>query len=166
MSTAKAYKLQGILTILGGILMILGIYMPWVSLFGGLQTFAGIVGLNGKILLATAVVSICFGLVQFVKKSSALAWILGILGLVQGAFCGYLLFNLFKTVHPAATNGMNSMMAIGFGPGLFITTIGASIIFIALVVSVGKGEKVRIGKIHKNSEYMRPTITGNEAKPV
>src|SRR5436305_6012516 len=58
-------RIRAATIIVGGALAVVGVFLPWVRVFAGLQSFSGSRGLYGKALLAAAVVAIGIGVVRF-----------------------------------------------------------------------------------------------------
>ena len=99
---------------------------------GGLQSFTGIAGLNGRLLLASGIVSFLAGAVYGIKPIVALRWGIGLFGFAQLAFCGWLLLGLWKTYQQIT---QDTMVLGGIGPGLFIVTLGTLLVFGTLILS-------------------------------
>ena len=121
-----------LLTIFGSFLIVLGTVLPWVTVLGGLQSFAGIAGLNGRILLVSGVISLVAGIIYFAKPVTVVSWGIGLFGFFQLAFCSWLLLGLWKTYQQIT---QDSMVIGGIGPGLFVVTLGALLIFGTLVTN-------------------------------
>lgn len=140
----KHVILLSLLNLMGSGLIILGTFIPWISFLGGLQTFSGISGLNGRILLGSGSLTLCLGMVFIMKKVVNIQWIIGILGFLQLAFCSYLLLNLYQTFTKLSGDPMNSMMVGGIGPGLFITTFGSLMVFATFFIPLKNLEETSL----------------------
>lgn len=73
-------RLIGALATVGGALMVIGTLLPWFSLLAGLQSYSGLEGLNGWLLIAGGGASSLAGLVFLVRGTPALRWGIGLLG--------------------------------------------------------------------------------------
>jgi hypothetical protein len=127
-----------LISIIGSIFIILGSLLPWITFLGGLQTFSGVSGLNGKILLVSGITTLLLIGVSIIRNLDNTLWLTRIIGFFQFAFCSYLTINLVRTFHTLSTDPMNNMMVGGIGPGLFIATFGALLLFCTFFFQIKK----------------------------
>ncbi len=113
-----------VIGLVGAAVLGYGVTQPWVSTFAGLLTQSGWDTRNGNILFAGAIASAGLAVVSAVWGSVAVRWLLALTGFATVAFGGYLLIQLYT-----ATQSSDSMIFLGKGPGLYISTAGAAIVF-------------------------------------
>lgn len=61
---------QGITAIIGGALVGTGAILPWLSLFAGLQSYSGMIGLYGRLLFGGGVLAVAGGVAILVRSYS------------------------------------------------------------------------------------------------
>src|SRR5919197_1456264 len=71
-----------LLAMLGGAVIIVGALLPWISLFAGLQAYAGISGVYGRLLCGGGALSIIGGIWFLLRGGLTVRWGLGFLGFV------------------------------------------------------------------------------------
>ena len=124
---------------LGGVALAVGAATPWMTLFGGLQTYRGLIGLNGRLLLATgaslAVVSLARRAWTGRRTQRALVGV----SAATVAFCAWLIVGLVGMVH----RGSMAMLVPGFGPGLFVAQAGALLCLGGAVMLVREGHRTQ-----------------------
>jgi hypothetical protein len=109
----------------GGLLVMLGAWLPWLTMFAGLQRYAGVIGFNGRLLFASGVIAFVGGLYSWWRSGSELVWGgVTILGLAITGFAGWLLLGLYQMVQ----HGLDAMLIARPGPGLFVVLLGALLI--------------------------------------
>lgn len=109
----------------GGALIVAGALLPWLSLFAGLQSYSGMIGLYGRLVFAGGALAIAGGLVTLVHPLPGLRPGVGALGVVLALFTSWLLLGLRSTTrmldeHPT--------LIARPGPGLFVALAGALIV--------------------------------------
>jgi len=113
----------------GGLIVILGTWLSWFSLFAGLQPYRGVDVLNGRLLTAGGVLSILAG-VWFLRRSgSRLRWGIGLFGFAMLAFASWSLVQLLILYRELSTD---PMMVAKLGPGLMVVVLGSLLIFATL----------------------------------
>jgi len=110
----------------GGIIVIVGTWLPWFSLFAGLQPYRGVDVLNGRLLMGGGVFSILSG-VWFLRHGGLrLRWGIGLLGFALLAFASWSLFQLLILYRQLSAD---PMMVAKLGPGLIFITVGSFLVF-------------------------------------
>lgn len=137
--------------IAGGTLVATGALLPWLTVFAGLQTYAGTAGLHGRLLLGGGLVAIVLGAAHAVMVSRSgmgprlrrAARLTSVTGLALGAammgLAGWAMVGLVGLVRARATD---PMMLADYGPGLFVALAGTVAVTAAALVqhpsSLGK----------------------------
>ncbi|HKT60166.1 MAG TPA: hypothetical protein VJQ46_08955 [Gemmatimonadales bacterium] len=110
----------------GGALVMLGAWLPWLTLFAGLQRYGGLIGAHGRVLFAG-------GALAFVAAAAMLGsghrWIRGatvLFGLVLLGFDVWLLNGLVETLR----HGVGAMLVPRAGPGLFVASLGIALVIL------------------------------------
>jgi hypothetical protein len=117
----------------GGIIVIVGTWLPWFSLFAGLQPYRGVDVLNGRLLTGGGALSILSG-VWFLRHGGLrLRWGIGLLGFALLAFASWSLFQLLILYRQLSAD---PMMVAKLGPGLILINIGSLLIFATLFLNV------------------------------
>jgi len=109
----------------GGALICAGTALPWLSLFAGLQTYSGLVGVYGRVLFAGGVFALAGAAAMFVRADPWLPWLVGALGLALTLFVAWLLLGLHATT---AALSMHATLVARPGPGLFVALAGALLV--------------------------------------
>ncbi len=116
-------------SIAGGMIVILGAWLSWFSLFAGLQPYRGVDVLNGRLLAGGGVVSILAG-VWFLRHGGIrLRWGIGLLGFALLAFASWSLFQLLILYRQLSAD---PMMVARLGPGPIFIIVGSLLIFATL----------------------------------
>ena len=113
----------GVVAAVGGALMIAGAFLPWLSVFEGLQTIRGVAGPNGRALAFLGALAMIAGAVLAVRGGSRLGLGLAIAGAAAAAFAGYLVAQLLVTMH-----GLDGMTLAKLGPGVFVAAAGTLLV--------------------------------------
>lgn len=129
-TTAERDRLGAALATCGGCALVAGALLPWMSLFAGLQRYAGVAGLNGRLLLAGGVAAIVGGAAMLVRPRRPLRLALGGLGLLLAAFALRLLLELRATVHALAHH---PLLLARSGSGLFVAFAGALLVTLSIL---------------------------------
>jgi hypothetical protein len=107
---------------IGGALTVAGVFLPWVRVFAGLESFSGSRGLYGEALLATAAVAIGIGIVRFsfnveLRGASVLA------GCVLVSIAGFVAYQAI-----AGVRSFDPMLLPTTGPGPFVALAGGVVV--------------------------------------
>jgi hypothetical protein len=121
--------------ILGGILISIGTFLPWFSFFGGLHTYAGILGLNGRILLGLGITTMLFGSILMKNTSSTFRWILVLLALVTVLFTSWILYGLMQMTSTMSSDPMSLMQP---GHGLHVILGGGILTLVTALLFLKK----------------------------
>ena len=122
----------------GGALVMLGAWLPWLTMFAGLQRYGGLIGAHGRVLFAGGALAAVAGVGMLATQNRWIRRGTVLFGFALLGFDGWLLTGLVETLH----HGVGAMLVPRAGPGLFVSTLG-----IALVI-LGPGlELVRDGKV-------------------
>ena len=113
----------GLAVLGGGTLMMTGAFLPWLSVFEGLQTIRGIEGPNGRALAILGAVAMIAGGLFAVRGGHRLGLGIAIGGAAAAAYAGYLVAQLLVTMH-----GLDGMMLARLGPGLFLSAAGTVLV--------------------------------------
>src|SRR4051812_34231818 len=128
--------------VFGGALAVAGVFLPWVRVFAGLESFSGSRGLYGKALLVAAVVAIAIGVARFtldleLRGASAVA------GCVLVAIAGFVGYQTIVGVR-----SFDPMLIPSTGPGPFVALVGGVVVLAtALWGSARKVADVPVGRI-------------------
>ena len=113
----------------GGVLVLVGVALPWFTLFAGLQSYSGVVGGNGYLLLGGGMLSLVSGAWFLQSGTLTLRWSIGLLGFALLTFASWLLLHLMATYRQLAAD---PLLVAALGPGLFVVVAGALVIFATL----------------------------------
>jgi hypothetical protein len=118
-------SVTAMIIVLGGMTIIAGTLMPWMTLLAGLQSFRGIIGLYGKLIAAGGVVAVGLGLTVALKDSPILRLTAVAVGAAVVFSCIALLHNLTSVVGHLRGD---PMMVASQGKGLYICLIGGALL--------------------------------------
>jgi hypothetical protein len=116
----------------GGLIVILGAFLPWFSLFAGLQPYRGVDVLNGRLLTGSGALSILAGVWFLRRGGRRRRWGIGLLGFAMLAFASWSLFQLLILYRELATD---QMMVAKLGPGLIFIIVGSFLIFATIFLN-------------------------------
>jgi len=108
----------------GGMLVMLGAALPWLTLFAGLQQYRGLIGLNGKLLFAGGTIAVVAGAAVAQRDRPVLARSTAVLGGLMAGFAIWLLVG----VQTMVASGLGAMLVPRVGPGLFVALSGSLLI--------------------------------------
>jgi hypothetical protein len=123
----------------GGALVMLGAWLPWLTLFAGLQRYSGLMGAHGRLLFAGGGLAIIASLAMVRSRHRGIRWATVLLGLTLLGFNWWLFIGLNQTLH----HGLNTMLVPRAGPGLFVASLGIALVILgpALVLARGGREQ-------------------------
>jgi uncharacterized membrane protein len=111
----------------GGLLLVAGALLPWLTLYGGLHRFAGISGLYGWILLGLGVVAVSLALRdRRAARPASSAVLLGV-ALVSGVLAATRLSH----THALVSSGDALMLVPAIGPGLLVALLGSTLLAVS-----------------------------------
>jgi len=102
--------------------MLLGAFLPWLTLFAGLHPLRGIIGLNGRIIALGGAICLGAGMVGWLRPRKSARRIALVLGYCLTGFMLWLMVQQFILFHELR---MNAMLVPRLGPGLFVSLAGA-----------------------------------------
>ena len=114
----------------GGTLVMLGAWLPWLTLFAGLQRYSGMIGIYGRLLFAGGGLVIVASVVALRTHRSWIRQGTAVLGLGLLAFNCWLLMGLVGTLR----HGLSAMLVPRAGPGLFVSLLGAVLVAIGPLI--------------------------------
>ncbi len=113
-------------TLLGGALLALGAWLPWLTLFAGLQAYSGLTGLYGRLLLAGGAVVTALGVLAWRRRREARgASVLRVGALLAAPLLGLAAWALVGLVSTLEAQAAQPMLVMRMGPGLFVALTGA-----------------------------------------
>lgn len=120
-----------LLASIGGGAVAAGACLPWMSYFAGLIPLRGIIGLNGRLLLAAGVVGFVLGIamawsarprVRRIARRATAA-----LGVGAGLAAGWILLGVWQLTR---LHQSNAMLAPRSGAGLFVVLAGSGLLIL------------------------------------
>jgi hypothetical protein len=133
MRLERARDWGGALTaVSGGMVVLTGAVLPWLSLFAGLQRYSGMAGLYGRVAFAGGALSVGGGLLILVRPDRRLRAAIGGLGAVLTLFACWVLLGLRDTTREL---GRHPLLLARPGPGLFVVLTGALVVAALLLPS-------------------------------
>jgi hypothetical protein len=110
--------------IAGGVLLMSGAALPWLTLFAGLHQYGGTIGVYGQAVFAAGAVAMVCGIIAVRVRPPWLPFASASFGVVVFAFAVWLFIGLEQIVHrPDAI-----MFVPRTGPGLFVVIAGSIVI--------------------------------------
>lgn len=131
--------MPGVFGVLGGLAISIGTGLPWMSLYAGLVPLRGLIGLNGRLLLAAGVLGVALGIV-LAREASHTHRVLfrrfaAALGIGVTAAGIWLSIGVWEFLH---ARGANAMLVPRPGPGLFVVIAGGVLLVLAAYVPEGR----------------------------
>ena len=118
----------------GGGLVIVGAWLPWLTLFAGLRSLAGVDGPNGRLLAAGGALSVLGGAWFLLQGDARVRWAIALLGFALLAGASWLTLQLLTTYRELAADPFTFAK---LGPGLFVALAGSSLVFATLFLPGG-----------------------------
>jgi len=106
----------------GGALITIGAFLPWLSLFAGLHPLRGVLGLYGRVLAAGGALCLVAGVTYWRRPAPRLERAVAALGVALTGFGIWLTVQLLITYHELRAN---PMLVPRLGPGLFLVLVGS-----------------------------------------
>ena len=130
--SATMSRLSAMMQVAGGVLVVTGALLPWLTMFAGLQTIRGTVGWNGRALLVGGVLVALGGAGAPIGGASRnVRRVVSLVAAVIGGGGMVLLVRLISTWRELTTT--DALMVPRLGPGLFLIVTGAILATAALV---------------------------------
>ncbi len=118
----SARMLAAGMAMLGATLVGVGVTLPWLSFFAGLQPITAIGTLNGTLLFAGAAAAGLLGVVVIARGSQWARRGLAMVGIGLSAFGSYLAVQLITTYREVSAD---PLLVAQPGPGLVLVVIGS-----------------------------------------
>jgi hypothetical protein len=126
-----------LLIVLGGLGIGIGACLPWMYYFAGLVPMRGLIGVNGRLLLAAGAVCVALGVMlgrgTRLGSHKVLQCVTAALGVIITCFAVWLLIGVRDL---ARAGGESAMLALRPGPGLFVVGVGG--VLLALTACIPK----------------------------
>jgi hypothetical protein len=121
--------------VLAGLAIGIGASLPWMYYFAGLVPLRGVIGLNGRLLLAAGVLCVAVGVVlgrgTWLGLHMVLRRVAALLGIVITCVAVWLLIGLAEL---ARARGESAMLALQPGPGLFVVGLGGLLLALSACI--------------------------------
>jgi hypothetical protein len=135
---ATGLSVPGLLGLLGGLVISIGAWLPWMSLYAGLVSLRGLIGLNGRLLLAAGVAGIAIGIMLAREDSRSYRVLFrrlaAALGIAVTAAAIWLFIGVWQLSHG---RGASAMLIPRPGPGLFVVSLGGVLLVLAAYIPEG-----------------------------
>ncbi|HVH67960.1 MAG TPA: hypothetical protein VM716_08840 [Gemmatimonadales bacterium] len=118
----RGERLVASVAVASGVLIAIGAFLPWLSLYAGLHAMRGVMGLYGRLLVAGGIGCVLAGVRHWRRPTPGLRYALAVFGLVLLLFTTWLTAQLFVTYHELRAN---QMLVPRLGPGLFFVLAGS-----------------------------------------
>lgn len=113
-------------TLAGGALVMLGAWLPWLTLFAGLQRYGGLIGAHGRVLFAGGALAVVAGLAMLGTRHRWVRRATVLFGFVLLGFDLWLVNRLVETLQ----HGVGAMLVPRPGPGLFVASLGIAFVIL------------------------------------
>jgi hypothetical protein len=144
----RVQLLAAVVGLIGAAAIGYGVVTPWLSTYAGLLSQSGWGTRNGNILFVLAVVAACLALLQLVRATSVLRWMLALTGFAAAGFAGYLLIQLYSV-----TQQLDGMALASKGPGLYVAAAGGALVFATIFLPLPQREPVRSHAAQYDAPY-------------
>lgn len=131
MARSPGHILAGWMSIGGGLLSAMGVTLPWLSFFAGLQPVTALGTPNGTVLLVGAALSALSGMVLMVRPSRWSRGAVTVTGVALTAFSAYLAVGLVDIYRDVSAD---PLMVAQLGPGLILVLIGSVLVLSTALV--------------------------------
>lgn len=130
-------RVAGALQLTGGTLMVTGALLPWLTLLAGLQAYRGILGWNGRGVLAAGAIVALGGAASLVGRVGLLVRRgVSLLAALVGGASAVLVVRLIATWHDLVAR--DAMMVARPGVGLPVVVAGAIVAAAAMLFEGGR----------------------------
>lgn len=123
-------SIPALLMVLGGLGIGIGASLPWMYSFAGLIPLRGVIGLNGRLLLAAGALCVVLGVLLGRRTRLApyrvLQRLMAALGIGIICIAVWLLIGVWQL----GTRSESAMLALRPGPGLFVVGLGGVLLTI------------------------------------
>jgi hypothetical protein len=136
-SDLRVRLLAAALGLIGAGVLAYGVLTPWLSTYGGMLSQSGWGTRNGSILFALAVAAGCLALLQPLRSSSMLRWVLALTGFAAAGYAGYLLIQLYSV-----TQQLDGMTLASKGRGLYFAAAGGALVFATIFLPLPAKDSV------------------------
>ena len=115
----------------GGGLVIGGALLPWLSVYAGLDTFRGVDGANGRVLLGAGALAVALGLAYGWRAITWLRWAIAAVGFAASGFAAWVVAQLLGTYQQLQGDGF---VVPNLGAGAFVALAGGTLVLATLLV--------------------------------
>ena len=129
--SADRHRIAGLVASAAGVGVIAGAAFPWLTVFHGLRSYAGISGLNGRLLAGGGAAAVVLGGWSAIQPRRQLRYAIGGLGFALALACAYLMAQLLDIYH-----GLQGVYLPTIGPGLPIAAASSLVMIATLFVGV------------------------------
>jgi hypothetical protein len=129
----------------GGGCAVAGAFLPWLTVYAGLDSYSGIASPNGQLLAAGAATAALLGLVYRLRASAVVRYLIGGLGFLLTLLSAYLVAHLLSVYKQLQAH---EVYLPGLGPGVFLAAGGALLIFSTLFVGIERERVPREMQTH------------------
>ena len=125
LSRPSARILAGSMALVGAVLVAIGVALPWLSFFAGLQPITALGTPNGTLLFIGAAAVAALGLVVIVRGNRWARRGLTLFGIVLTGFSAYLAVGLVTIYRDVSAD---PLIVAQLGPGLAVVGVGALLV--------------------------------------
>jgi len=122
------------IVMVGGLTGVAGTLLPWMTLFGGLHTYRGIIGVYGRLIAGGGALAIALGVLLSARDYRLIRLAAALLGAAIFVAATILLRNMLTIV---GNHRADPMMISAQGWGLYVCMAGATLLCAAPIPSLG-----------------------------
>ena len=119
------------LALAGGLLLITGALLPWLSVYGGLDTLRGVDGINGRVLILMGSVSVLLAAAHVWRPQRWMRLALAATGLAASGFAAWVVAQLLGTFQQL---GGDAFVVPSLGIGAFVSLAGGVCVLATLLL--------------------------------
>lgn len=112
-------------TVLGGLLIAGGSFLPWLTFYAGLYPMRGVMGLWGRLMAVGGGLCVVAGVGAWRRSGEAFERWIAALGVALMGFAGWLVLQLLLTFRHLVAD---PMVVPRLGPGLFVAFAGTLLV--------------------------------------